>query len=425
MTKTFNFAPVFEEKSILLKKDGQTLCSFTVPLPNLSAENASQSTRIEEFEYEDIRITAYSSIESLYIEAWSEESEFEIELTDGENIETLQQNAAFSAYAPYLHYTRDNRYIIAKIIQKANKDIIPIINFSRTTSFADYLKHQKEFDYRHLIDLSAMHYDENEKSEEKSKKWKRFSFVETLENYLNIENTQLITPIIRIGTEDRLPIPLAKILIKIFKKFQSIAIRIEEHTNLENIETYLSPFATELEKVFIIYESDNKNIEVDRKNLIYLDRISEDANVIFLSENAQVDSIKSLTKPKGVKVVNEALEAFYFHQERIPSLIFGDYMGYDKDTIIDPNIRTTASRVQLLEIDSAHYLFAKRIKGKTWGKAMRILLDILQGGGYESFIQAGHCEACDEILNKKENIFTLGKLKTLCLLHNGIVTATL
>jgi len=425
MNLSLKFDPIFEEKTVLIKKDGKIICNFIAPIPNLEAENISQNTRIEDFECDDIQITIYSSINELYIEGWSEESEFEIELSDKTTSVQLQKGPAFSVYAPYLNYTRDNRYILAKIIQKANKDILPIINFSKDTSFNDYLKHQKEFDYRHLIDLSAMHYDENKDSEEKDKKWKQYSFKETIQNYLDVEDVQLITPIIRITTKEPISLQLAKILTKIFKKFESIALRIEDYTNITNIETFLAPFAAELEKVFIIYESENKNIEEDRKNLFYLENISEDADLIFLSENARIDSIKALTKPKGVKVINEALESYYFHQELIPSLIYGDYMGYDKDTIVEPKIRTNASRVQLLEIGTAQYLFAKRVTGGTWGEAMRILLDLLQAGGFESFINEEHCEACDEILHKKEKIFSLGKLKTLCLLHNGIVTATL
>lgn len=439
------FSPALGPKKLLLTINGTTIEAEThPPSPKLSACTVLNSLVIFEYTQNDIKISYYSYADRLEI-MLNYDADIDLDITI-ENEEALMERideistSLIDIYVPTVGYTQKTRKSISLMKAHANKTIMPMLVIGTDTKIDGY--QEDGFDSPHFLDLSLLQEtsnidkrieaqqfnDSKDKDTTKVKMPKReYKKLDSknafVDYYMPLTNTSNIIPVIRTRLTNTASIDYAMDIAKLRTKYTRICLRIEaERDNIKHLTSYLLPLADMLDNTYIVLEENSKELTNTHQELQDIEKISSDLKIVFLAKN--ILSTDKLIDNTDTFYDNNALVNFKNLQPYHPELIYADYCGFEKDTAVDPNgfpARTARIFYNCIENIDQYYLRRQRAGTNTWMDAMDLLQGYIAVAGL-SALQAGHCEACDDILTKTSR-FTLGDMKENCIIHNGISIA--
>jgi hypothetical protein len=439
------YEPYLEEKETFIVIDGTSHAVKPPQKPKISASTVLGTLKDYEFNIEiagiDIEIRYFSYIDRLEVFInHNEDIEIQFSLADINPLEEFIKpvsTSLFERYTPVFGYTQKSKRSISLMKSHSNKTILPMLVVGTDSKFEHYK--QDNLKDSHFLDLSLLYitsnkeereevslFNEGKKRDDKKpmpskiyEKVKSYSIIDSF--FIQLQEKKHVIPTLRISLEHAASLYFAQAISKLLLQFNKVAIRITlEDKNFSNLQSFLLAISNDLNRLYLIIESDGEDLKNEHKDLLLVQKLSDKIEIIYLCEN--IKNRNSIKDNEDTTTYNQSIISFKNLQPYHPKLNYADYCGFEKDTSVEPGgfLARTAKIFysNILNIDE-YLIRRERASTNNWGDAMDLLQDHIK----KYFkIDKNHCEACLDI-DTKSSRFTLGDIKENCIIHNGICIA--
>lgn len=444
----------FGDSEISVVVDGVEVFLCKIPSFDTSAVSVKDSVVEEVHKFEDANDVSFellitSSLKGIEYQLFCDDMIDDIIVNITETGDSLPSasTTSINAYVPLIKYTNKTVDLLANIIPKANKDVLPLIDIRKEKQISKYEK--DNFYFPHILDLCDLHFVSNQahrdavKLERKTNKTnppeipdeqeQKVSSEDILKHYIRLKEKFLFVPTCRIDTALAPTLEYGKYADTLLEHFDRVVLRVMGSKDFEkNIQSYLMKFSSILKDSYILIEFHGIKPQREREIIQYLSALKTDITIVYAKETTNYAEHTISLNHLNV-FPNTSLSGYYDRVADADSgLLYADYCGYDRDTATEfvIGMKPNAS-LYLLANDDAMDIIILKIKHPSergtakWKLSAKMLIDeyIRIGKVGSRFLDASHCNACQEILSVSS--LTLAQAKYLSMLHNATTLAIL
>ena len=444
----------FGDSEISVVVDGTEIFICKIPSFDTSAVSVKDSVVEEVHKFEDTNDVSFelllsSSLKGIEYQLFCDDMIENIIVNITETGDSLPSasSTSINAYVPLIKYTNKTVDLLANIIPKANKDVLPLIDIRKEKQISKYEK--DNFYFPHILDLCDLHFVANQahrdavKLERKTNKTnppeipdeqeQKVSNDDIVKHYVKLKEKLLFIPTCRIDTKLPPTLEYGKYADSLLEHFDRVVLRVMGFKDFEtNIQSYLMKFSSILKDSYILIEFHGIKPLREKEIIQYLSSLSTGITIIYAKETTNYAEHTINLNHLNI-FPNTSLSGYYDRVADADSeLLYADYCGYDRDTATEfvVGMKPNAS-LYLIANDDAMDILILKIKHPSergtakWMLSSQMLISDYVKSGVVSgrFLDASHCNACQEILSVSS--LTLAQAKYLSMLHNATTLAVL